>query len=223
MKILNLYAGIGGNRKLWGDDHEITAVEINPDIAAIYQDFYPNDTVIVGDAHQYLLDHFREFDFIWASPPCPTHSKMMNATRHDLIKYPDMTLWQEIIFMKHWCKSKYVIENVIPYYKPFLPGQEAGRHLFWSNFKITNINLPKVKDFVKKGEESRMVNVTKEVLMNYLDIHIDKNIYDGSHDERKVLRNCVHPLLGQHILNCALDYVIPIQQGLFSKSGELDG
>lgn len=27
MKILNLYAGIGGNRKLWPDDHEITAVE----------------------------------------------------------------------------------------------------------------------------------------------------------------------------------------------------
>jgi DNA (cytosine-5)-methyltransferase 1 len=29
MRILNLYAGIGGNRKLWGDDHEITAVELN--------------------------------------------------------------------------------------------------------------------------------------------------------------------------------------------------
>ncbi|MFA5299721.1 MAG: hypothetical protein WC389_16170 [Lutibacter sp.] len=27
MKILNLYAGIGGNRKLWGNNLEITAVE----------------------------------------------------------------------------------------------------------------------------------------------------------------------------------------------------
>lgn len=35
MKILNLYAGIGGNRKLWGDDHEITAVEIESKIASI--------------------------------------------------------------------------------------------------------------------------------------------------------------------------------------------
>lgn len=35
MKILNLYAGIGGNRKLWGNEHEITAVELDPDIAAI--------------------------------------------------------------------------------------------------------------------------------------------------------------------------------------------
>lgn len=35
MKILNLYAGIGGNRKKWGDDHEITAVELDEEIAAI--------------------------------------------------------------------------------------------------------------------------------------------------------------------------------------------
>lgn len=26
MKILNLYAGIGGNRELWGNEHEITGV-----------------------------------------------------------------------------------------------------------------------------------------------------------------------------------------------------
>jgi DNA (cytosine-5)-methyltransferase 1 len=215
MKVLNLYAGIGGNRKLW-ENVEVTAVEINPDIAAIYKDFYPKDNVIVGDAHQYLLEHHNEFDFIWSSPPCPTHSKMMNATRHDLIKYPDMALWQEIIFLQYWCKTKYAVENVIPYYKPFLPGQEAGRHLFWSNFKITNLNLPTVKDFVKKGRESRMVNVKKEVLMDYLDIYITKNIYDGSHDERKVLRNCVHPKLGEHVLNCARNYVPPIQEGLFA-------
>lgn len=29
MKILNLYAGIGGNRKLWGNEHQITADEIS--------------------------------------------------------------------------------------------------------------------------------------------------------------------------------------------------
>ena len=39
MKILNLYAGIGGNRKLWGKEHDITAVELRPEIAAIYQRF----------------------------------------------------------------------------------------------------------------------------------------------------------------------------------------
>jgi DNA (cytosine-5)-methyltransferase 1 len=74
MRILNLYAGIGGNRKLW-EDVDVTAVEWNEEIARVYSDNFPNDKVIVADAHQYLLDHYTEFDFIWASPPCPTHSR----------------------------------------------------------------------------------------------------------------------------------------------------
>lgn len=72
MKVLNLYCGIGGNRRQW-ENVEVTAVEHNESIAAIYKDLFPNDIVIVADAHQYLLDHYSEFDFIWASPPCPTH------------------------------------------------------------------------------------------------------------------------------------------------------
>lgn len=63
MKILNLYAGIGGNRKLWGNEHDIVAVEYDTKIAKIYQDFFPDDKVIVADAHQYLLEHYKEFDF----------------------------------------------------------------------------------------------------------------------------------------------------------------
>ncbi|KKR11714.1 MAG: hypothetical protein UT41_C0007G0007 [Candidatus Wolfebacteria bacterium GW2011_GWC2_39_22] len=119
MKVLNLYAGIGGNRKEWGDKHEITAVEIDPKIAAIYKKLYPKDNVIVGDAHEYLRQHFREFDFIWASPPCPTHS-VFQMTRYydDKLKYPDMTLYQEIIWLKTFFKGKWVIENVKPYYPP---------------------------------------------------------------------------------------------------------
>jgi DNA (cytosine-5)-methyltransferase 1 len=206
MKVLNLYAGIGGNRKLW-DDVEVTAVEFNPDIAKIYQDFFPQDKVIIGDAHQYLLDHYKEFDFIWASPPCPTHSRMNKASRHDNKKYPDMTLYQEIIFLKNWFSGKYVVENVIPYYTPLIQAQESGRHLFWANFKIGTIELPSVKDFAKGHSYRDMVTVPKEVLMDYLGIYIDKNIYDGSHDERKVLRNCVHPKLGQYILNCARNII----------------
>ena len=58
MKILNLYAGIGGNRKLWGDEHEITAVELDENIAKIYKELYSNDTVIIGDAHEFLKEHF---------------------------------------------------------------------------------------------------------------------------------------------------------------------
>lgn len=77
MKILNLYAGVGGNRKLWGDEHEVTAVENEQYIADVYKELHPNDKVVVADAHQYLLDHYKEFDFIWASPPCPSHHLLL--------------------------------------------------------------------------------------------------------------------------------------------------
>ncbi|MDF1498839.1 MAG: DNA cytosine methyltransferase, partial [Patescibacteria group bacterium] len=126
MKILNLYSGIGGNRKLWtpkGDDHTITAVEYKPEIAKIYQDFFPNDKVIVADAHQYLLDHYNEFDFIWSSPPCPTHSDIrrcgVKAGQYKAL-YPAMELYQEIILLRHFSNGKWVVENVKPYYKPLI-------------------------------------------------------------------------------------------------------
>lgn len=81
MKILNLYAGIGGNRKLWDDKHQVTAVELDPAIAGIYKNLYPEDIVIIGDAHEYLQEHFNDFDFIWSSPPCQTHSSFRQRKR----------------------------------------------------------------------------------------------------------------------------------------------
>ena len=54
-KILNLYAGVGGNRKLWGDKYEVTAVEFEQYIADAYKELNPNDVVIVADAHYNLL------------------------------------------------------------------------------------------------------------------------------------------------------------------------
>ena len=76
MKILNLYACLGGNRYKWDEvtNVEVTAVELDPELARLYQERFPNDIVIIADAHQYLLDHYKEYDFVWTSPPCPTHS-----------------------------------------------------------------------------------------------------------------------------------------------------
>ena len=200
-KILNLYACLGGNRAKWGNDHDITAVEIDPRIAAMYRGKFPNDTVIVGDAHQFLLDHYKEFDFIWSSPPCPTHSKMMKATRHDISYYPDLKLYEEIIFLKHFFKGKYVVENVISYYNPLVPPQKSSRHYYWSNFKITPCTtLPVINDMSKAN---------RKAMAEYLgfDYH-GKNIYtEGNHDPAKILRNCVHPLEWLHIFNLALGIV----------------
>ena len=191
MKILNLYCGIGGNRKLWGEEHEVTAVEINPDIAKIYQDHFPKDKVIIGDAHQYLLDHYKEFDFIWSSPPCQTHSSFRYNIcvrfRGTAAKYPDMTLYEEIIFLKHHATCKWIVENVKPYYKPLIEGKLIQRHMFWSNFDIPNIEIEK-----DKIRTAQIPDLQK------------KYGYDLSGyklpNKRQVLRNCVTPALGLHIL-----------------------
>ena len=201
MKVLNLYAGIGGNRKLW-QDVEVTAIELNPQIAKIYSDFFPQDKVFVADAHQYLLDHFKEFEFIWSSPPCPTHS----VTNHFLhsqncIRYPDMGLWQEIIFLEKWFKGKWVIENVKSYYPPLWPPQVLDRHYFWANFKISpmkvkrNFNICKARASTRKNQQDDV----KE-LEEFHKIKLPNDI-DRSINQRLILRNCVYPPLGLHILN----------------------
>jgi DNA (cytosine-5)-methyltransferase 1 len=139
MKILNLYAGIGGNRELWGDEHKITAVEIDPKIAEEYKQKFPNDDVIITDAHQYLIEHYEKFDFIWSSPPCPTHSRMRNLKnncKECIKKYPDMKLYEEILYLKHFFKGKWVVENVISWYNPLIPPVTSGNHYFWGNIHI---------------------------------------------------------------------------------------
>jgi DNA (cytosine-5)-methyltransferase 1 len=199
IKVLNLYAGIGGNRKLWGNV-DVTAVEINPEITKIYQGFFPDDKVILTDAHQYLLDHYKEFDFIWSSPPCPTHStiRFMGTKVNEKFekKYPDMRLYQEVIFLKHYAKCKWVVENVKPYYEPLIPAQEVGRHLFWSNFIIPKIKQPK-NDGIK--------GFNNQELQDHKGFNINK--YDLSFKgirKDQILRNCVNSELGLHILQCAI-------------------
>ena len=206
MKILNLYAGIGGNRKLWGDTHDITAIELNPQIAKIYQDFFPKDKVIVADAHQYLLEHFKEFEFIWSSPPCPTHS--ITRFMQDKKIYPDMQLYQEIIFLQQWFhEGEWIVENVIPYYEYLIrPSVILHRHAIWSSFVINNRPFPKMQT-CKRPQE-------REFLQKELGFDLEK--YEGI-DKRKLLRNCVLPELGLHILN---ESQRNIQAELFSPQQE---
>ncbi len=188
MKVLNLYAGIGGNRKLW-EDVDVTAVEINPKIANIYSDFFPKDKMIIDDAHQYLLEHFKEYDFIWSSPPCPTHSRINNVFvkgGQNPIRYPDMKLYEEVILLEHHFEGRFCVENVIAYYEPLIPCLKIDNHWFWTNFHIRSI--PK-----KCREHYGGI----EALKKRKGFDIDK--YSGI-DKEKTLRNCVLPELGLHIL-----------------------
>ena len=208
MKILNLYAGIGGNRKLW-KDVEVTAVEINPEIARIYQDFFPQDKVIVEDAHEYLLKHFKEFDFIWSSPPCSTHSRMNNLNyikeeQGQKPKYPDMKLYEEIILLKHWFKGKWVVENVIGYYVPLIKPFERDSHYFWSNFYI--------------GNTRRSKRYIREHLCDFEDNYIDEDFMKIQiKNKEQILNNCVNPKTGLYVFRCAFS----MKQGKFDKDGKL--
>lgn len=196
MKILNLYAGIGGNRKLWGDEHEVTAVEWDPEIIAVYRKLYPKDTAIAKDAHQYLLDHYQEFDFIWSSPPCPTHSVMNNSfkgeNRKHLLKYPDMSLYQEIIFLQHHFKGSWIVENVKPYYEPLIqPSVEIDRHYFWSNTWLGRMEYSE--------RNYNLARATKEKLAAGHNIELPV----GTKDQRKLLRNAVLPEVGLYLFEMA--------------------
>ena len=207
MKILNLYACLGGNRYKWDEvtDVKVTAVEWDKELARLYQERFPNDKVIVADAHQYLLDHYKEFDFIWSSPPCPTHSRLNFSFKGKRqtkeggykLKYPDMSLYQQIIFLDNFFDGKYVIENVIPYYDPLIPAKKRGRHLYWTNF-----NLPNNLSGVKNPDFTRLNKDHTKVMSAYHDY--DFNKYKGKQPKKKIANNLVYYEDGKIILDTVM-------------------
>jgi len=214
MKILNLYACLGGNRYKWdevakeaGVQIEVTAVEWDDELCKLYQDRFPNDKVICDDAHQYLLDHYKEFDFIWSSPPCPSHSRInvSQYTRNSWkAKYPDMRLYQEVIFLDNFYKGKYVVENVIPYYEPLIDAHKRGRHYYWTNFALPNILTER-----KNPDLSR----TRDVVTALSKFHdYDFRKYKGKQPTNKIARNLVDYEAGRTILEIVLNITKKTEQ-----------
>lgn len=203
VRVLNLYACLGGNRYKWDEvaNIEVTAVEYDAEIAKAYQERFPNDKVIVADAHQYLLDHYKEFDFIWSSPPCPSHSKIRitQKSRETFTPlYPDMKLYEEIIFLDNHFDGKYCVENVTPYYEPLIPAKKRGRHLYWTNFNLPN----DLKERKLDGILCTMIDEHKKLEV-FHDLKINANL-GGYHD---VLRNLVDYEAGKTIFQTALGII----------------
>lgn len=194
MKILNLYAGLGGNRRGWGDDHEVVAVEFDPRIAEAYAEHFPNDKVVVGDALEYLLENYDKFDFIWASPPCPTHSQYrfnigVRAKGYAPV-IPDMTsLYGTIMFLKHHFEGEWAVENVRPYYEPLIePTARVGRHMIWASQPIPDLKLSSnglaFNNTITKAQEANGFDIAHTAIKN----------------KRQALRNCTESEVGAHVL-----------------------
>ena len=204
MKVLNLYSGVGGNRKLW-TDADVTAVEYSGNIAEVYSHHFPDDEVVVADAHEFLLEHLEDgWDFIWSSPPCQSHSRFILSGRNRKPRFPDMKLYEEIILLQTWSerlKFSYCVENVVPYYGELIPAHRVGRHMFWSDLCLSSVeDVPSLKGFIK---DYCTVAGSKEI-QKWLGISWDKNIYyEGKHDPSQIWRNAVHPEIGKQIYEIA--------------------
>ena len=110
------------------------------------------------------------------------------------MKYPDMKLYEEIIFLQTFFKGKYVVENVIPYYEPLIHAQKRHRHLYWTNF-ILPTKLTK--------REARISTGTNEV-KKLCEFHeFDFYKYKGSQPTNKIARNLVDYEAGKTILETA--------------------
>lgn len=203
IRVLNLYSCLGGNRARWDEvaDIEVTAVEWDEELARLYQERFPNDKVIVADAHQYLLLNYQNFDFIWSSPGCPTHSRARywaHGKSGKMPIFPDMKLYEEIIFLDYHFKGKYVVENVTPYYEPMLNPKKRGRHLYWSNFLLPNI----------LSERSDAKLIQRSIIAELSEFHdFDFNKYKGDQRLLKIARNLVDYEAGKTIFQTALGII----------------
>ena len=213
IKVLNLYACLGGNRYKWDEvakeanvKMEVTAVEWDEELARLYKERFPNDTVIVADAHQYLLDHYKEFDFIWSSPPCPSHSRInysfKNRKKEGYIVYPDLKLYEEIILLQNFFKGSYVVENVIPYYEPLIEAKKRGRHLYWTNFNLPNDLNEREAPFIKITPGSKKPKNLIKDRCKFHEINLDN--YKGKQSKEKIANNLVDYEAGRTIFETYL-------------------
>lgn len=213
MKFLNLYCGLGGNRTCWSGD--ITAVEYDENIAKLYQKRFPDDEVIVRDCEEFLRDkeiNLNQFNLIWASPPCQSHSQMQKFNRSKTQRSPIPRMDQIyglIVWLEQHYENYYVIENVQPHYKIPRPiSARVDRHLFWANFPITSKKFKQPKN--KHGKIGGIMrNDNFDDLRFFADslgltsIFNDIMLLKG-YRHITLIRNTIDPKIGKYIFNSFL-------------------
>ena len=179
LKILDLFCGLGGVARGFqtflienGIDFEYYAIDVDDRILKAHKVLNPRSIVIKRDAYSFSDEELCNYDFIWASPPCETHS-IVGTWRRKISVDPDMRLY-ELIDRLYDLGKPFVVENVKPYYKPPIrPTSRANRHVLWSNLEIPpiKVNLPtftsvknKIDTLARYHEIHDKVNKVRKIL-----------------------------------------------------------
>ena len=141
-RMLDLFSGLGGaseafvQSKYW----EVVRIENNPLCADVECTQIIDINVIHANRAIYAV---KQWDLIWASPPCTQFSK----ARVPQIKNPDLGLVKKTIEIIEALNPRYwIIENVdgaIKHFMPLLgpPRLKLGPYCLWGNFPLFNVNM----------------------------------------------------------------------------------
>lgn len=152
MRILDLYGGVGGTgigihevcQEEFGLEYDYMIVENDEEVIKYHALNCPRSHIYKEDAINWL-DKLENFDFIWVSPPCKSHSMaMLFWSNTEKFRQIDKDLFKWIRKTRELKLPAIVVENVVPYYGfKYKPTCMIGRHVFWANFPILPFEVPK--------------------------------------------------------------------------------
>lgn len=116
--------------------------------------------------------------------------------------FPDMKLYEEILFLQGYFKGNWVVENVKSWYEPLIKPQLLQRHYFWSNKQIPEPETPFKKDQIRLTGGR---NIKEWVQIKQLQENHGIMLPENAPNKRTLLRNCVSPEVGKYILDKLVD------------------